>query len=140
MAGADLSGTVPLLYRVVERARRRVAAAFGADLVTLRVSDATFTRLQPVSTPGAGGARTRKPGSAARSSSTSSAGHHGNDGSAGEDGGGACTCSEHDDVVDEDELLHEATAAGALDVGLLRHDQFCYWRAHIDQVSASDDL
>ena len=140
MAGVDLSGTVPLLYRVVERARRRVAAAFGADLATLRVSDATFTRLQPVSTPGAGGARTRKPGSAARSSSTSSAGHHGNDGSAGDDGRGACTCSEHDDVVDEDELLHEATAAGALDVGLLRHDQFCYWRAHIDQVSASDDL
>ena len=48
-ATAAISETMPMLYCIVERVRRRVASAFGADVATLRVSDATFTRLQPVS-------------------------------------------------------------------------------------------
>ena len=43
-----LPETVPLLYHVMERARRRVAAAYDAPLGSLRLSDATLTRLQPV--------------------------------------------------------------------------------------------
>ena len=34
-------------------------------------------------------------------------------------------------------MLH-LTVAGSLDVGLLRSDQFSYWRPHIDQVSVSE--
>ena len=88
-ASVAIPGAAALLYRAVERARRQVAASFGASLGQLRLSDATLTRLQPV-----GG---------------------------NEDGGdGSETPS--------------ATASGALDVGLLRGDQFVYWRPHIDQV------
>ena len=47
-AAECVPAALPMLYRVVERARRRVARAFGASLDELRVSDATFTRLQPV--------------------------------------------------------------------------------------------
>jgi len=36
------------LYRVIERARRKISASFGAPLGRMRLSDATFTRLQPV--------------------------------------------------------------------------------------------
>lgn len=45
---AQLVDALPLLYRTVERVRRRVAAAFSAPLGSLRLSDATLTRLQPV--------------------------------------------------------------------------------------------
>lgn len=44
---AALAGAVPLLYVAVERARRRVAAASGTPLHSLRLSDATLTRLRP---------------------------------------------------------------------------------------------
>ena len=86
--GADPAAALPLLYRAVERARRRVSEFFGAALDDLRVSDATLTRLQPVADGSAAG----------------------------------------------EAALEAATCAGALDVGLLRRDQFVYWRPHIDQV------
>ncbi|KAL3916656.1 MAG: hypothetical protein SGPRY_006728, partial [Prymnesium sp.] len=44
-----VEATVPLLYRSVERARRAVGRAFGVEAKGLRTSDATLTRLQPVS-------------------------------------------------------------------------------------------
>uniref|UniRef100_A0A7S2MG55 Fe2OG dioxygenase domain-containing protein n=1 Tax=Haptolina brevifila TaxID=156173 RepID=A0A7S2MG55_9EUKA len=91
-----------MLYRTVERARRAVASSFGASLEDLRMSDATFTRLQPV---------------AALSNEDDAYG-----------GGGG----------DDDELLAASTRSGSLDVGLLRGDQFCYWRPHIDQVSVAE--
>ena len=48
-----LGGTVPLLYVAVERARRRVAETFGVPLPSVRMSDATLTRLLPYGDSGA---------------------------------------------------------------------------------------
>ena len=86
MAALPGGGGAPVgqLYTTVERARRTVARAFGADLATLRVSDATVVRLQAAPEVAA------------------------------------------------------ASAAGALDVGVLRGDPFCYWRPHIDKVSVDE--
>ena len=100
-AAASIPEALPLLYRTVERVRRKVAFAFGAKLETLRMSDATLTRLQPVEeehTHGAHPPRQHDAGSA----------------------------------------LRAATASGALDVGLLRGDQFNYWRPHLDKVSVDE--
>ena len=44
---AEGGSLAPALYLTVERVRRRVAAAFGADASVLRVSDATMARLRP---------------------------------------------------------------------------------------------
>ena len=105
-AGNDsIPAALPLLYRTVERIRRRVAAAFGRDLDRLRMSDATLTRLQPVASP-----PPPPPPPVVQG------------------GGAAATAG----------APEHATAAGALDVGLLRADQFCYWRPHIDQVSVDE--
>ena len=41
-------------------------------------------------------------------------------------------------AVESADELAAATASGSLDVGLLRRDQFCYWRPHIDQVSVDE--
>jgi hypothetical protein len=55
VAGSEaLAGAVPLLYVAVERARRRVAAASGTPLGSLRLSDATLTRLRPTAAAHAG--------------------------------------------------------------------------------------
>ena len=97
---SSIPHALPLLYRTVERVRRRVAAAFGTPLDRLRLSDATLTRLQPVDV--------------------------GRD--AGADGDDNC----------DDDAPAAAVASGSLDVGLLRGDQFCYWRPHIDQISVDE--
>ena len=104
-----VSQTVPLLYRTVERIRRRVSAAFGAPLAELRLSDATLTRLQPVGDELGGGG-----------------------------GGGGSGRWRRRRSRSLTEKLAAATASGSLDVGALRGDQFCYWRPHVDQVSVDE--
>lgn len=94
--------TVPLLYRTVERVRRAVASAFGEALGSLRVSDATLTRLQPV----------HPVGDVLQSEATEG------------------------QVSSAAALRDAVSSTGALDVGVLRGDHFCYWRPHLDQVSS----
>jgi hypothetical protein len=196
-SGMALPDALPLLYRAVERVRRRVATAFDAPAHTLRLSDATLTRLQPLPSNdtrlqplpsndtrlqplpsndtrlqplpsndtrlqplfsndeaaggsrnevaagglamGAGGERASEgvpPPAAVSSGALDVAPMEGTSGwgpMEGPSGWGPMEGPSGWGPMPPP----AAVSSGALDVGLLRGDQFCYWRPHIDQVRAT---